>query len=278
MNWDRVKTAFIILLVVCNAVLFYVYIDSDRKEDNMDEKDLEIKVEKIFEKNDINIEEISKPDKTELPIIKVSEKNISFNDEKEKFIDLGLKPYSEKEGSGYIFTYTFEGVFEVEYYGDSSSIKSGDYQTAIKVADKFIEFKAANIKFEYNKYEKNEDGSYKIYYEQSYDGIRIVDGYIIIVVKGDKVLSLNERVLNLIEDSERSQKLIPYSLALYELYAVIEPSDCPMKFLELDLVQELKTAYDDEGLVSGETFAYYRFTNEKGKRYLIKAIESSKNK
>ncbi len=278
MNWDRVKTAFIILLAVCNLVLFYMYLDSDKNEEKlMTDENLEQKVSEIFEKNNIDISEIKDPNIKELPVLKLAEKELSFEKEKEKFVELGLSPYDAEKNSGYLYTYTFEGCFDINYCGDVSKIVAGDYNTAIERAKKVVNFENDDIKFEYSKYEKMPDGTFKIYFEQSYNGIRILDGYIIIEVKGDTIISLKEKALNLIEYEDRSQKLIPYSLALYKLYGEMDIDDVPTKITELNLVRELNTAYDDEGLISGETFAYYRFRTDSGKRYLVKAIDSSNN-
>lgn len=243
-------------------------------EDYFTEAELVEKMLGKLQSERILIEELDYPRIDEVPSLTVSDKEIDFDFEKKHFFDLGLKEYNQKLQAGYLYTYNTDSSLDILYYGDTEKIKTRSYDTALKIAEKYVKPELNNIKFEYHKHKELEDGSYEFYFEESFKDIRILDGYIIVQVKGDKVLNIKQKIVDIKEDKEKIQRLIPYSLVLYNLYGMIGESHDEIKITEINVVEELTAKNEEKNLVSGETFVYYRFMTDKGESYLIDAIDS----
>ncbi len=279
MNWARVKTIFIILLLVCNAIVFYVYTEGENiyTATKHSEKELVEEITAKLENEGVDLGEITPPEYKTVPALKVSDKELSFGDEKQKFADFGLYSYSEANGDGYLFTYNMDSSLDIAYYGDIDQIKASDYETAYQVASKFAETSLKDIHFEYYDYEELENGNFKIYFEESFKNIRILDGYMVAEVRGDKLINIKQKIVDVEEDETKKQNLIDYSLVLYRLYSMISEENQNIKIDSINIVQELIKKDEKDNLISGETFVYYRFVSEDGKTYLIDAINSENN-
>lgn len=276
MNWARIKTALIILLLGCNLVLLFVYFESERarKDSKVSEKVLLEEITRKLERQGVTLENIEVPKKDELYVLKISDRKLNFDEEKKKFEQLGLRSSKEDMHDLYLYSYNTDSSFDILYYGSSEGIPESTYEKALQTAERFAGVGIEHGEFKYSNHQKLTDGSYEFYFEQSFNNIRILDGYMIVRVKGDKVLSLSRKALNLSEDKTRVQKLIPYSLALYRLYASIEEKEEKTKIVEMNLVQELIKNAGEENLVSGEPFVYYRFVSDNGEKYFIDAMQN----
>lgn len=280
MNWARIKTSFIILLLLCNLLLFFVYIEGEKdneasassEEELLEDISLKLQAEGVL------LGGVEIPLESTLPFLKISDKNLDFDSEKSRFHSLGLKEYSEEEGSGYLFTYNLDSSFDISFFtiSEDEKIAPSTREGAIKTAMNFTDIPDEDIDFVYYKDEELENGAFRIYFEESYKGIRIQDGYMIIEIKGDRVLHLKTKLVKIKEDKEKNQKLIPYSLVLYRLYSTLDEEEKPINIVGIDIVQELINKDDKDKLISGETFVYYRFTTDTGDSYLIDAIDNKK--
>ncbi len=261
MNWTRVKTAFIILLLVCNIVLIFVHFEPNINSRVFSEDKMLKDIKNKLNESGIDISDLNFPEINKVQILKVSEENVDFELKKEKFIKSGFESYSQEKLSGYLYTHNMDGSISIKYYGDLDYEYTKDYKKAFEIAQKCINLSEENIAFEYEKYIENKDGSFEFLFEQSYNNIRVLDGYTKIIVKGDKVLNFTQKIVN-VKEYGQSQKIIPYSLALYRLYSMISEDKIPIKINKMNIVQELKHE-DSNDIVSGETFVYYRFVSDK---------------
>ncbi len=276
MNWARVKTIFIVLLVVCNAIVFYVYTEGENvyTESKYSEEQLISQIISKLDKEGVKLEGVQVPQIKVVPSLKVSDQELSFKDEKQRFADLGLYSYSEASQDGYLFTYNLDSSLDIAYYGDLAKIKPSNYDTAFQTANKFTKTTLKDINFEYYNYEALENGNFKIYFEESFKGIRILDGYMIAEIRGDKLVSLKQKIVEIEEDEAKKQKLIDYSEVLYKFYSMISEQEKNIQIDSINIVEELIKKDQKDNLISGEAFVYYRFLSTDGKVYMIDATDN----
>lgn len=280
MNWAKIKSTFIILLLVCNIVLFSVYLEGERenKKTISSEKAL---VEEMIEKMEgqgIRLNGIEAPKISDLYVLRVSDKERDFSAEKKKYESMGLRSISglraAKDLECYLYTYDSDSTIDILYYGDLKRIRESSYEEALETAKKFASAYIKDAKYKFYRSVKQNDGSYDFYFEQVFKDVRVLDGYMFIKVKGDKVIHLKQKLVEPIEDRSRVQKLIPFSLALYRLYGSIENEGETVNIVEMSIVQELIKGEGKNKLISGEPFVYYRFMTDEGETYLIDAMEN----
>ncbi len=278
MNWARVKTIFIILLVVCNALVFYVYTEGENIQTGSkhSEQELVAEITAKLEQNGVSLLGVKVPENQVVPALKVSDKELSFDDEKKRFAKLGIDSYSEETNNGYLFTYNKDSSLDISYYGNIDEITTADYNTAYQTASQYTETSLSEINYEYYKHEKLDNGNFRFYFEESFKGIRILDGYMIVEIRGDKLINLKQKIVDVEEDEEKKQQLIDYSLVLYRLYSMLSEEKQAIEIDTINIVQELIKKDEKDNLISGETFVYYRFVSKDGKSYMIDATKDNK--
>lgn len=269
MNWRSIKNAFIALLLMANIVLLWVYVSEHRTKAPVAEETLVEDMINQLEKDGITLNETPNLPIGEIPVLSVSDADIVLDEEKARFGVLGLSPYSADNGGGYLYSCDDVGGLDIEYFGEKSGKKT---LSSKQIADSCIPKPSGTTSYRFTNSTYRQDEGEVFHYEQCYNGTPILDAYIRVSVKNGLVTNLRQKKLLVKQVSGKTQRLIPYSLALYRLYSSVEEGDLPIDFSSIMLVHQLTSA-DGEYLISGETFPYYRFSSKDKGVYLIKALQ-----
>ncbi len=273
MNWARIKTIFIILLLFANLIMiaiFYVEKSSDTK---LSEAELLEGIEQKMVQEGIDVSQLKEPELELVKTLEIVHEEVDLTKEKAFYSKLGLNPYSSDKKGEYRYA-NDAGIFKIQRLVTSKGGSLIDAETVKEIAKKYIPPDEGKTSYRFvGCYHLGRD-DYDVHYEQLYDGMSVLDGYIRMKMRGKTLISLIKKKVYVSELENKGQPIIPYSHALYRLYVSVEQTDLPIVFDDVSLVYQLKSDVAESGLVSGEAFLYYRFLSEKrGVSYLIKALQ-----
>lgn len=276
MNWSKIKNIFIILLILANIIVFTSFNYGKITESNINEKEITLSFVKKMKEKGIDVSRLKPITSRELKVLYIlyEDKDLDLEKEREKYIKKGFKSYDSDKENGYLYSYDDMGNLNIEKYNLPAAKKNDLSVDDLKViSKKYIPIEEnEDISYKFASSQKTKDGDYELHYEQLYKGIPVLDGFIILKMRGEIPISLIQKRVFISETPAKVQTIIPYSHALYNLYVGIEEKDLPIVFDEVNIVHQLKSDDQEKSLISGETFPYYRFVSKEKGVYLIKAL------
>lgn len=268
MNWSKIKTYFIILLILANLLIIWLLFS----DDNIMVKNFDTQAQLIekMEKDGIILPAEQIHHRKNLEAIIISNRILNLADEKAYYENLGLKS-TEEDGSAYLYTLANDGKLTIDYYSETLDEEPGKTELSedevFAEAQKYLPEPREDYSYELFNIEYK-DGVYEVHFEEKYKDQILPDGYIRISMDGTKLIKLVKRELDATTKGEI--KIISYDVALYRLYSSISPEDLPIAFTGVDIIRQMEAIATDAALITADTFAYYRFVSDKGS-FLIKA-------
>lgn len=269
MNWPKMKTYLIILLVIANVLMIpLLFTQNEPEAPSFDLKP--VMIEKMA-KEGIIVPSSPFDHLSEIEAVVISNKALDLNEEKAYFEALGLKSSYTNTSSAYIYSLGNDGKLTIDYYNENlgeEDIVNLSEADALELAKTFLP--EPKFDLSYSLYSlSREAGRFEFHFEELYKNQPLPDGYIRITIEGDKVVKLIKSELD--AKSKGHVKIIPYDLALYRLYSTISKDDLPIEFTRVDIVRKMEAIASDTKLITADTFPYYRFVSEKGS-FLVKAL------
>lgn len=269
MNWPKIKTYLIILLLIANVLMMLLLFTQNGPASS--KHDLKSVMIEKMEKEGITVPSTPLDHLSEIEAVIISNKALDLAEEKAHFEALGLKSSYTNSSSAYIYSLGNDGKLTIDYYNENLGEEETPVLTeaqALELAKTFLpEFK---YDLSYSLYSiTREEGRYEFHFEELYKNQPLPDGYIRITIEGDRVVKLIKSELD--AKSSGHVKIIPYDLALYRLYSTISKEDLPIDFKRVDIVRKMEAIASDTKLITADTFPYYRFVSDKGS-FLVKAL------
>ncbi|MBF4693300.1 two-component system regulatory protein YycI [Fusibacter ferrireducens] len=283
MDWPRIKTILIMVLLVTN-ILLGVMIVNEQKTFQREQSEKIDNIRALYEKRGITILPMSLkfPDKIE-------SLNVEYDTYGESELRTILGDDYEYDGSRYLnrdemvlltgttleyFVNIYrpqEDLFDIEITTPFALLSNG---TEIKsVCDDFL--KALNMDQDYVfEHYKTEGQLTYICVKQIYKDYFLDDSSMIFVIKDKEIVGFKRKWLNILDNNAQSKyPIISIDKALYELM---------MNFKEEDVISEIAIGYklNDSSLlvsdlVSGEALPYYKIKLEAGKCYYVQAVSET---
>lgn len=283
MDWPRIKTILIMVLLVTN-ILLGVMIVNEQKTFQREQSEKIDNIRALYEKRGITILPMSLkfPDKIE-------SLDVEYDTYGESELTTILGDNYEYDGAQYLNkdeTVLLTGT-TLEYFVNVYRPKKDLFDMEIKtpfallsstkdiesVCDQFL--KALNVDQNYVfEHFKTEGQLTYVCVKQIYKDYFLDDSSMIFVLKGKEIVGFKRKWLNILDNNTQSKyDIISIDRALYELM---------MNFKKEDVISEIAIGYklNDSSLlvsdlISGEALPYYKIKLETGESYYVQAVSDS---
>lgn len=283
MDWPRIKTILIIVLLVTN-ILLGVMIVNEQSTFQREQSEKIDNIRALYEQKGITISPMSLkfPDKIE-------SLNVEYDTYGESELSTILGEDYEYDGTQYLNrdeTVLLTGT-TLEYFVNVYKPKNDLFDMKIKtpfallsseediksICDRFL--KSLNVEQNYVfEHFKTEGQLTYVCVKQIYKDYFLDDSSMIFVLKGKEIVGFKRKWLNILDNNTQSKyDIISIDRALYKLM---------MNFKKEDVISEIAIGYklNDSSLlvsdlISGEALPYYKIKLETGENYYVQAVSET---
>ncbi|GAU76380.1 hypothetical protein [Fusibacter sp. 3D3] len=283
MDWPKIKTILIMVLVVTNALLGFMIVNEQRTFQREQSEKID-NIRALYEKKGITIS----PKSLRFPD-KIESLNVEYDTYGDEALKVILGDDYEYDGSQYSSkdkTVLLTGT-TIEYFLNVYRPKKDLFDMEIKTPFSLLS-NSESIKSTCEQFLKslNVDENYVFEHfttegqltyvcvKQIYKTYFLDDSSMIFVFKDDELVGYKRKWLNILDNNSQSKyDIISVDRALYELMA---------NFKKEDVISEIAIGYklNDSSLlvsdlVSGEALPYYKIKLETGENYYVQAVSDS---